>query len=135
MEAGTPNIEGVLGLAAACEYLEDKGLHAIEAHCSALCASLYDELDSIERISMITPRQSQFPGLISFHVDGHEAHGIARILSNRFSIMTRSGFHCAQPFHEAKNVPETVRASVHLYNTQAEIAALVEALETIISTL
>ncbi len=64
-------------------------------------------------------------------MDGLKAHGVARMLSNRHAIMVRSGYHCAQPLHEIHGLPETVRISLHLYNTREEIETCVEAIRTI----
>jgi cysteine desulfurase/selenocysteine lyase len=135
MEAGTPNIEGTFGLAAACNYLDDIGLDSISEHCSQLCTYLRDELEDINGVRLITPRQAHYPGIIVFQVEGQTAHGIARVLSNRFNIMVRSGFHCAQPAHEALGLEETLRASVHIYNSRDDIEKLVDAVKTIVKTL
>ena len=135
MEAGTPNIEGTFGLAAACEYLDDIGLDNIAAHCDRLASLLRSELEEIPGVRLITPKQEHYPGIVVFQVEGQAAHGVARILSNRFNIMVRSGFHCAQPAHEALDLDETVRASVHIYNDDDDIGRLVDALKLLAKTL
>lgn len=132
MEAGTPNIEGVIGLGAAAEYLLGIGVDAIEEHCHQLANQLRQGLTSIPDITLTAPTADS--GLVSFSVEGYGAHGISKILSNRFNIMVRSGFHCTQPLHELFGLPETVRASFHLYNTEAEVDALIVALKTIVET-
>ncbi len=65
---------------------------------------------------------------MAFELPGLEAHGLAKILSNRYTIMVRSGYHCAQPLHEELAIQPTVRASFYLYNTLEEVYALVAAL-------
>jgi cysteine desulfurase/selenocysteine lyase len=129
MEAGTPNIEGVLGLAAACRYLNAVGLEAIENHGKALGKTLRAGLATIPRVRV--HGGSKDGTITSFTMDGLKAHGVARLLSNRHAIMVRSGYHCAQPLHETHGLPETIRISTHLYNTAGEIDACLEAIETI----
>ena len=124
-----------MGLAAACNYLGNIGVDDIKGYCSALCEMLYDGLSAIDNVKLITPRQDDYPGIIAFSINGIESHGVARILSNRYAIMVRSGYHCAQPFHELSDIGETVRASVHLYNTQEEVEAFVEAVRSIAGSL
>lgn len=129
LEAGTPNIEGVLGLAAACRYLDGIGLEVIEHHGRELGRRLREELAGVERVRL---HGGDPEGTItSFTMDGLKAHGVARMLSNRHAIMVRSGYHCAQPLHEIHGLPETVRISLHLYNTREEIETCVEAIRTI----
>lgn len=130
LEAGTPNIEGVFGLAAACDYLEAIGLDHVQAHNHALIRQLRDGLRAIPRVRTHGDGASR-SSIVSFSMEGIQAHGIARILSNRFGIMVRSGFHCAQPLHLLTRLPESVRVSVHLYNTPAEIEQCVQALHLV----
>jgi hypothetical protein len=65
---------------------------------------------------------------VTFTVEGLEAHGVSRMLSNRHNFYVRSGFHCAQPAHEILKAPPTVRASFYRYNEASEIEQLAEAL-------
>jgi cysteine desulfurase/selenocysteine lyase len=129
LEAGTPNIEGVLGLAAACRYLNGIGLEAIERHGKVLGKALRVGLATIPRLRI--HGGSEDGTITSFTMDGLKAHGVARLLSNRHAIMVRSGYHCAQPLHETRGLPETIRISTHLYNTTEEIEACLEAIRTI----
>ena len=131
MEAGTPNIEGAIGLAAACEYLEDVGLEAIRCHCRQLSSAVRTGLAALPGVTVYGSSGMASDSIVTFSVGGVASHGVARMLSNRFGIMVRSGHHCAQPVHEACGLGETVRASVHLYNTMGEIERLVEAVSTI----
>lgn len=131
MEAGTPNIEGAFGLAAACDYLEGVGLEAIEAHGRGLTERAVALLRAIDRVTLHGAEGNCKHNIVSFHVDGMEAHGVARMLSNRFGIIVRSGYHCAQPMHEVCGLPESVRASFHLYNTAEEVDQLAEALSVV----
>jgi cysteine desulfurase/selenocysteine lyase len=129
-EAGTPSIEGVFGLAAACDYLDSIGLSVIHEHTSALTHQLREELQQINRVR-VHGNSNDDSAIVTFSVTGLEAHGVARILSNRHAILVRSGFHCAEPLHHIRNLPETVRVSVHLYNTAEEIDTCARAVRMI----
>lgn len=132
LEAGTPNIEGVIGLGAAAEYLDQVGVAAIQSHVANLAQRLRTALLEIPDVSLLVPADAaKDTGIVTFHMAGIEAQGLAKILSNRFNIMIRSGFHCTQPFHEEFGLPESSRASLHLYNSEAEVDALVDALKLI----
>jgi len=131
IEAGTPNIEGAIGLGAACDYLDRVGVENIQAHCAALVDRARGGLRKIERVRLVAADEVASDSIVSFTVRGLESHGVARMLSNRYGIMIRSGYHCAQPAHEALGLGETARASVHLYNTAAEIDAFIEGVRTL----
>jgi cysteine desulfurase/selenocysteine lyase len=124
-EAGTPNIEGAIGLGAAVEYLEEIGMANVEAHVRTLTAAALSELADKHRFRVHGPLDPNHRSAsISFELPGLEAHGLARILSNRYTIMVRSGYHCAQVLHEELGIQQTVRASFYIYNTLDEIRAL-----------
>lgn len=133
-EAGTPNIEGAIGLGAAVDYLESIGMENIEDHSGELTAFALQELSGLERIRVHGPLDPvRRSSSVAFELPGLEAHGLAKMLSNRYGIMVRSGYHCAQPLHEALGIPQTVRASFYLYNTVEEIAVLAAALADIVT--
>ncbi len=135
-EAGTPAMEAVIGLGAACRYLERFGLASIAAHEGSLTAYALERLSRVPGLTLRGPLEPESRGSsVSFTLDGVEANGVARMLSHRFNICVRSGFHCAQPAHEALGSPPTVRASYYLYNTKAEIDLLADALDRISSQL
>lgn len=129
LEAGTPHIEGVLGLAAACDYLDDVGLERIAAHCRLLAETARSGLRKLPRVRVLGALDQPAESIVAFQVEGVSPHGVARILSNRHGMMVRSGYHCAQPMHEELRLGESVRMSVHLYNTLDEIEAFVRAVE------
>ena len=131
MEAGTPNIEGAIGLAAACEYLACVGLEAVQSHCRNLTTTARAQLAALPKVKVYGRAAIASDSIVTFSVNGVAAHGVARMLSNRFGIMVRSGYHCAQPVHEACGMSESVRASVHLYNTLGEIEAFVKGVSVI----
>lgn len=136
LEAGTPFIEGAIGLAAACEYLESVGLPAIHEHVTSLVAYGLERLAGVGRLTIYGPAKAeQRSGSITFTIDGLESHGVARMLSNRHNIFVRSGLHCAQPAHEALRIPPTVRASFYLYNNHSEVDQLTDALTGITANL
>jgi cysteine desulfurase/selenocysteine lyase len=130
LEPGTPNIEGAIGLGAACDYLDRVGVESIHAHVAALTAMARAGLAEIPSVRLNGTDASR-GSIVSFHIPKLAAHGIARMLSNRFSIMVRSGYHCAQPLHEACGIPESVRLSVHLYNSADEIQGCLAAVKTV----
>lgn len=131
-EAGTPFIEGVIGLGAACSYLSSIGLAQIHAHENVLLSRGLAGLAENARVRVHGPLDAAERGSsLSFTVNDMDPHGVARLLATRFNIFVRSGFHCAQPAHEALQIRPTVRASVYLYNDPAEIDQLVEALSSI----
>jgi cysteine desulfurase/selenocysteine lyase len=130
MEAGTPNVEGILGLAAACDYLDDVGVDRVHDHGARLAAELKRELSAVSRVKLHGDLAGDTP-IVTFSMPGLQAHSVARLLSNRSGIMVRSGFHCAQPLHLTLALPETVRASVHLYNTLEEVRLCARSLGTI----
>jgi cysteine desulfurase / selenocysteine lyase len=133
LEAGTAPFEGMIGLAAACDFLEQVGLTNIAAHEAALTSELVSALSGMPRVEIRGPRQLSDRGaIVSFSIAGLEAHGAARILSNRANICLRSGFHCAQQAHERHDWRPTLRASFGMYNTIDEVKLLVQTLDRII---
>ena len=131
-EAGTPNIEGVIGLGAAVDYLSSVGMEAIHDHERRLLELAVEGLGTVDRVTLHGPdSMAQRSSVVSFALEGLEPHGLARMLSNRYSIMLRSGYHCAQPLHEALDLLQSARASFYLYNTEDEVRQLVEAVRTL----
>lgn len=136
LEAGTPAFEAAIGLAAACEYLDEIGLDAIGEHERSLTVELVERLGSIPRVSVVGPKcMEQRGSIVSFHIDGLEAHGGARMLSNRANICVRSGFHCAELAHRSQGFRPTIRVSLGVYNTSQDVEVLVETLKSIMTNL
>ncbi|TDY51476.1 cysteine desulfurase/selenocysteine lyase [Paraburkholderia rhizosphaerae] len=125
-EAGTPNIAGAIGLAAAIDYFGTIGFSAIEASEHALLDYATVELQRIDGVKLIGTAADK-SGILSFVVDGIHAHDVGSILSDA-GIAVRAGHHCAMPVMTRFKVPATVRASLALYNTHEEIDALVKGL-------
>jgi cysteine desulfurase/selenocysteine lyase len=129
-EAGTPNIEGVVGLATALNYISGIGLEAIGAYEHELEQYATKRLGEIEGIRFIgTAREKA--SVISFVLEGVHPHDIGTILDQE-GIAIRTGHHCAQPLMLRFNVPATGRASFGLYNTREEADALVAGLHKVI---
>ena len=128
-EAGTPAIESVIGWGAALKYLSDSGVAAMSAHLDQLTGQLVQRLNQMPAVTVLGPSEGQPRGpLVSFTVDKMEALAVAKILNQRDSIFVRSGFHCAQALHEHLGIPTTVRASLQIYNQDADLERFFKAL-------
>jgi cysteine desulfurase/selenocysteine lyase len=125
-EAGTPNISGAVGLAAAMDYLESLGLLAVAAHEQRLLAFATAELERIPGLEIIGTAAHK-TGVLSFTLAGVHPHDLGTILDSE-GIAVRTGHHCAMPVMTFFNIPATVRASFGCYNTEGDVAALVAAL-------
>ncbi len=121
-EAGTPNVGGAVGLAAAIAYLESVGLAGIARHEHALLAEATAALARIPGLTLIGTAPDK-TSLVSFAVDGVHPHDLGTVLDSR-GIAVRTGHHCAMPVMEHFGVAATTRASFGLYNTSDEIEAL-----------
>jgi cysteine desulfurase/selenocysteine lyase len=129
-EAGTPNIEGVVGLATALEYVNGIGLEAIAAHEHDLERYATRRLLEIDGLRIIGTAKTK-ASVISFTLEGVHPHDIGTILDQE-GIAIRTGHHCAQPIMLRFNIPATGRASFGLYNTREEADALVSGLHKVI---
>ncbi|MFW6050078.1 MAG: SufS family cysteine desulfurase [Myxococcota bacterium] len=125
-EAGTPHIAGVVGMGAAIDYVTNLGLDALEAHERDLLAYGTEALESIPGLRLIGTAEEKV-GVLSFVMDGAHPHDIGTIVDVE-GVAIRTGHHCAQPVMDRYGVPATARASLGLYNTRADIDALVRAL-------
>lgn len=125
-EAGTPNMAGAIGLAAAFDYLEELGRWRLASYELELFQYAVDRLAELPFVRRIGTAKDQ-AGAISFAVEGIHPHDVGTVLDHR-GIAVRAGHHCAQPLMERFGVPATVRASFAFYNTASEIDRLVEGL-------
>ncbi|WP_425090218.1 cysteine desulfurase [Tropicimonas sp. S265A] len=127
-EAGTPGIVQTIGLGVALEYMMQLGMDNIAAHEGRLRDYARTRLDGLNWLNV----QGQTPdkaAIFSFTLEGAaHAHDISTVLDKK-GVAVRAGHHCAQPLMEHLGVPATCRASFGLYNTEAEVDVLVEALE------
>ncbi|GGY24494.1 cysteine desulfurase [Rhodanobacter panaciterrae] len=125
-EAGTPNIAGFVGLAAAIDYYESVGFEAIHAWEQNLLAYATDRLREIPGLRIFGEAKEKEP-VISFLIEGAQATDMATLLDLQ-GIAVRSGHHCAHPLMQFYGVPATLRASLAFYNTREEIDAFIVAL-------
>ncbi|TXR47945.1 SufS family cysteine desulfurase [Phyllobacterium endophyticum] len=122
-EAGTGNIADAVGLGASLAYLEQWGLEAVTAHEHALIEDCSRQLSAVSGVRIIgNPRERA--GVVSFVMDGMKTEDIGKALSND-GIAVRSGHHCAQPILRRLGVETSVRPSFALYNTHADVDALI----------
>jgi cysteine desulfurase/selenocysteine lyase len=128
-EAGTPNMSGAVGLAAAVDYLEGLGLEAVAAHEQSLLDLATAELLEIPGL-VIVGTAARKASVISFTLTGAHPHDIGTILDNE-GIAIRTGHHCAMPVMDFFGIPATARASFACYNTAGEVHALVAALRKV----
>ena len=126
-EAGTPNIAGALGLAAALDYLTTLGLEWVTAHERDLLAYGSEALSQVPGLRL-TGTAPQKAAILGFVLDDVHPHDIGTIL-DRAGVAIRAGHHCCQPLMARLGVPATARASLALYNTRDEIDILVGALQ------
>src|SRR5204863_6066011 len=129
-EAGTPDIAGVVGLAAALDYVSSLGFPNIAAHEHDLLLYATSRLKTIDGPRLIGTAAEK-ASVISFTLEGVQPHDIGTILDQE-GIAIRTGHHCAQPLMMRFNVPATGRASFGLYNTREEADVLVDGLHKVI---
>jgi cysteine desulfurase/selenocysteine lyase len=128
-EAGTPNIAGAVGLAAAIDYLDGIGMEAITAHEADLLGYATEALTAVDGLRLIgTARQKA--AVLSFLVGDIHPHDVGTILDQE-GVAVRTGHHCAQPVMERFGLAATVRASLALYNTRDDVDALVAGVEKV----
>lgn len=127
-EAGTPGIVQMIGLGAALEYLMDLGMENVAAHERKLRDYARTKLDGLNWLN-VQGNSATKGAIFSFTMEGAaHAHDLSTVLDKR-GVAVRAGHHCAQPLMEYLGVPATARASFALYNTEAEVDTLVDALE------
>lgn len=133
LEAGTPNIAGVYGWAEAIRYMEKIGMDNIATHDTNMGQLLLNEADKRDYIRIIgRGKDHERAGLISIvftHYD--KMSDVARMLSDSYGIMCRSGHMCTQPFLRQQQTGEVLRASAYLYNTPENIHSFFQALDDV----
>ena len=127
-EAGTPNISGPVGLAAAADYLDALGVEAVAAHEERLRERTERLLAEIPGVRVVGTAPGK-AAVVSFTVEGIHPHDLGTVL-DREGVCVRTGHHCTQPLMERFGVPATVRASFGLYNTEEEVDRLAAGLHT-----
>jgi cysteine desulfurase/selenocysteine lyase len=124
-EAGTPNIAGVIGLAAGIDYIERIGLDAIAEYEQDLLDYTTEQMSAIEGLRIIGTAQHK-ASIVSFLIDGIHASDLGTLLDHQ-GVAVRVGHHCAMPVMEFFGVSATTRASMAFYNNRADIDTLVKA--------
>ena len=128
-EAGTQNVEGVIGLGAAIDYIEKIGYKEIQNVEEAITKYAVNELSKLDFLELyITPHLENHSSVISFNIKGVHPHDVASILDSN-GVCVRSGNHCAQPLLRYLGMDSTCRASFSIYNTKGDVDNLVEALK------
>jgi cysteine desulfurase/selenocysteine lyase len=125
-EAGTPAIVQAIGLGAAIDYVNSLGLEQIGAHEQDLLNYATQQLSGIDGLHLVGTARAK-AGVLSFTLDCAHPHDIATVI-DQAGVAVRAGHHCAQPLMARLDIPATVRASIGMYNTRADIDALVAAL-------
>ena len=127
-EAGTPNIAQAVGMGAAIEYLEGIGMDAIRRHEVEITSYAIRKLEDVGA-TVYGPRDlNERGGVVSFNLEGVHPHDMATIVDQE-GVCIRAGQHCAQPLMRRLGVAATARASFYLYNSNADVDALIGALE------
>jgi len=127
-EAGSPNLAGALGFAAAADYLLDIGWESITSRINELTISAFEMLSETAGIQIYgPPRNIRRAGILSFNIEGIHSHDIAHVAAER-DVAIRAGHHCCQPLMQHLGISGTARASFSFYNNEQDIAALVGAI-------
>ena len=127
-EAGTQNVEGVVGLGAAIDYIQNLGYDKMQELENDVLAYARQELSKLDYLTLyMTPNEKNHSSVISFNIQGVHPHDVASILDSA-GVCVRSGNHCAQPLMRFLGIDSTCRASFYFYNTKEDVDRLVHAL-------
>ena len=127
-EAGTQNVEGVIGLGAAIDYIKKIGYDKIQEKEKEVISYARQELSKLDYLALyLTPNAQNHSSVISFNIKGVHPHDVASILDSE-NVFVRSGNHCAQPLMRFLEIDSTCRASFYFYNTKEDVDRLVFAL-------
>jgi cysteine desulfurase/selenocysteine lyase len=126
-EAGTPNVEAAVGLAAAVEYLDSLGMDRVRSHEMELVEYAGEALRAVDGLRVLGPPAARRSGVVSFTLGDVHPHDLSQFL-DAGGIAVRAGHHCAQPLMRAMGLPATTRASFYVYNDRSDVDALVAAL-------
>lgn len=128
-EAGTQNVEGVVGLGAAIDYINSIGYDKIQEHDREIVEYAREKLLKLDYLDLyMTPNVENHSAVISFNIKGVHPHDVASILDSE-NVCVRSGNHCAQPLMRFLGIDSTCRASFSVYNTKDDIDRLVAGIE------
>lgn len=128
-EAGTQNVEGVVGLGAAIDYINSIGYDKIQEHDRKIVEYAREKLSKLDYLDIyMTPNAKNHSAVISFNIKGVHPHDVASILDSE-NVCVRSGNHCAQPLMRFLGIDSTCRASFYIYNTKEDVDRLVAGIE------
>lgn len=128
-EAGTQNVEGVVGLGAAIDYINSIGYDKIQEHDREIVDYAREKLLKLDYLDLyMTPNAENHSAVISFNIKGVHPHDVASILDSE-NVCVRSGNHCAQPLMRFLGIDSTCRASFYVYNTKDDVDRLVAGIE------
>ena len=128
-EAGTQNVDGVIGLGAAIDYINEIGYDKIEEVEKELTEYAREKLSKLDYLDLyLTPNKENHSSVFSFNIKGVHPHDVASILDTE-NVYVRSGNHCAQPLLRSLGIDSTCRASLYFYNTKEDIDKLVHGLD------
>ena len=128
-EAGTQNVEGVVGLGAAIDYINSIGYDKIQEYDREIVEYAREKLSKSDYLDIyMTPNVENHSAVISFNIKGVHPHDVASILDSE-NVCVRSGNHCAQPLMRFLGIDSTCRASFYIYNTKEDVDRLVAGIE------
>ena len=128
-EAGTQNVEGVIGLGAAIDYIENIGYDKIQELEEEVVDYAIEKLSQLDYLTLyLTPNKCNHSSVISFNIKGVHPHDVASILDSQ-GVCIRSGNHCAQPLLRSMGIDSTCRASFYFYNSKEDVDKLIIALD------
>jgi cysteine desulfurase/selenocysteine lyase len=127
-EAGSPNLPGALGFAAAADFLDGLGRERVHAHLAQLTGAAADALVDVPGLRLLAPAGNAPTAILSFTLDGVHPHDLAQVAGEQ-GVAIRAGHHCAQPLLRHLGLSATARASFGVYNDLADVAALVRAVD------
>lgn len=133
LEAGTPAIESVIGLAAAIDYLRGLDFEQVAEHLKYLRSYAIEELKLLPRVRLLSANEQGAMGPVSFYFEGLPSHVIARGLSDSYGVCVRSGFQCAEPLHEFLGIGPSLRLSFFVYNQISDIDFAIESIRSLVS--
>ncbi|MCR5143337.1 MAG: SufS family cysteine desulfurase [Ruminococcus sp.] len=130
-EAGTVNVGGAVGLAAAIEYISEVGFDSIEQRENELTELAFAEMKKIPHVNILgADNAADHHGILTFTIDGVHPHDVAAVFDSE-NIAIRAGHHCAQPLHQHLGVQSTTRMSLAFYNDEQDIKRFIAALKTV----
>jgi len=130
-EAGTPNVDGSVGLAKAVELLQQIGMDNITQKDNELTQYALEKMRKLDFLEIYGPQNNLQSSIISFNIKGIHPHDVAHLLNDIEEVAIRSGHHCAQPMMSEIGVKATCRASFYFYNQKEDIDILIEGLKKV----